>query len=328
MNREKDLFFTLVYRWLRKSKFGGSSMARDYRHSEPIDRIYEHLRLDDYQIHNHMKYPNRTNRNIHLVFNRIFIAGLLILALNDHYLKQQYGNWLTGKLSDFAGLLIFPMFLQFLFPQLSKWSVIITGLFFIFWKLPVSENFIQFYNKIAFISISRTVDYSDFIALCVLPLSWYLIQRIDQYRIKIPFPMILRYTAIVPIVVIFMATQPSIKQRMFHGGDIHIGKYYRLKMSEAQALSKLKAQGYEIIPDTSKSGYLGKTDGYIINNLVLDGGKDTIESLQFAFLKTRNNPYLLINNIKLKPGDKVKNLKVLKRCYQKLIKADIVEELR
>lgn len=27
---------------------------------------------------------------------------------NDHYLKAQFGNWWTGKLSDFSGLMFFP----------------------------------------------------------------------------------------------------------------------------------------------------------------------------------------------------------------------------
>lgn len=41
----------------------------------------------------------------------ITLAALCTLGLNDHYLKAAYGNWLTGKLSDFAGLIFFPLFL-------------------------------------------------------------------------------------------------------------------------------------------------------------------------------------------------------------------------
>jgi hypothetical protein len=49
-----------------------------------------------------------------LIFNPYFIGGLSILILNDWYLKQEYANYLTGKLSDFAGLLIFPLFIALL----------------------------------------------------------------------------------------------------------------------------------------------------------------------------------------------------------------------
>lgn len=57
---------------------------------------------------------NMTPRNKHLLLNWVFLPCLLVLALNDHFLKYGYPGWLTGKLSDFAGLLIFPLFLAYL----------------------------------------------------------------------------------------------------------------------------------------------------------------------------------------------------------------------
>jgi hypothetical protein len=41
----------------------------------------------------------------------VAILSIAILILNDHVLKGAYGNWLTGKLSDFAGLVFFPLLL-------------------------------------------------------------------------------------------------------------------------------------------------------------------------------------------------------------------------
>jgi hypothetical protein len=274
-----------------------------------------------------MKNPIYPNRNHYLIFNRIFIAGLLVLALNDHYFKQHYTSWLTGKLSDFAGLLIFPMFLLFLFPKLSKWSVIVTGLFFIFWKTTFSAGFIEIYNKIALIPIARTVDYSDYIALSVLPLSWYLIQRIDKYEVGNFSPVFLRLLAIVPIALVFMATEPPVSFYMQPGGDIHIGKSYKMKVSKEEALAKLRAKGYRIDIDTSQH-FGHRVDYYLINNLVLDGGKDTLQSLQFGFFGSGDKPLLLINNIKLRQADKEKNLKVLKKSYQELIKSNIIDEVK
>lgn len=37
--------------------------------------------------------------------------AVLILFVNDHYLKYHFTSWWTGKLSDFAGLFFFPLFL-------------------------------------------------------------------------------------------------------------------------------------------------------------------------------------------------------------------------
>jgi hypothetical protein len=46
------------------------------------------------------------------------LAALALLALNDHVLKHAWPQpWITGKLSDFAGLFVFPLVLT------SLWSV-------------------------------------------------------------------------------------------------------------------------------------------------------------------------------------------------------------
>lgn len=39
------------------------------------------------------------------------LAALAALALNDHLLKARFGNFVTGKLSDVAGMIFFPLLL-------------------------------------------------------------------------------------------------------------------------------------------------------------------------------------------------------------------------
>ena len=46
-----------------------------------------------------------------------FIAALLLLLLNDYVLKYSFPGWLTGKLSDFAGLFVFVSFLYACLPK-------------------------------------------------------------------------------------------------------------------------------------------------------------------------------------------------------------------
>lgn len=41
----------------------------------------------------------------------VFLGALLVLVVNDHWGKPTFGNLLTGKLSDLAGLVVFPVFL-------------------------------------------------------------------------------------------------------------------------------------------------------------------------------------------------------------------------
>lgn len=72
-----------------------------------------------------------TARNKYYLLNLVFLFCVLVLFVNDHYLKLKFSNWLTGKLSDGAGIIIFPLLLAFLFPKLKQWVVPITALFFL-----------------------------------------------------------------------------------------------------------------------------------------------------------------------------------------------------
>jgi|GEM_PF-889105 len=117
------------------------------------------------------------------VLNYVFIIGLVILILNDHLLKEVFGNWWTGKLSDFAGVLILPMFIQYLFPIKTKNAAIITVLFFVFWKSPYSQFIIDGFNSIGLFSINRAVDYTDFLAFAILPLSVFVLNNTDKFKV-------------------------------------------------------------------------------------------------------------------------------------------------
>lgn len=103
-----------------------------------------------------------------------FLAGLLILLLNDLYLKESYGNWFTGKLSDFAGLFIFPLFIGLVNSKRIWLNYVFSAVFFVFWKSELSTEFLFCVNRIFHTEFFRVVDYTDFIALSVLPFSyWY-----------------------------------------------------------------------------------------------------------------------------------------------------------
>ena len=112
-----------------------------------------------------------------LILNLYFVVGLTVLILNDFYLKYEYGNFVTGKLSDFAGLLIFPMFIAALIPNFRKSISILTGIGFFIWKLPLFSPVIDLINQLPFVTIHRVTDYSDYMALLILPLNHYLIPK-------------------------------------------------------------------------------------------------------------------------------------------------------
>lgn len=143
------------------------------------------------------------------IVNYVFLAGLLLLLCNDHMFKAAFGNWWTGKLSDFAGILILPMFLKCLFPINTLKSVGLTILFFIFWKSPLSQGAIDAINTWGGFQMGRVVDYTDFIAFLILPLAIYVLNHIEQFELKIHHPAYHKLAASVVFclsVLAFMAT--------------------------------------------------------------------------------------------------------------------------
>jgi len=98
-----------------------------------------------------------------------FIIGLILLLLNDYYFKQSFPGLITGKLSDFAGLFIIGLLFIKISPRNSTLVLALVGLTFIAWKSSISDPFIRLWNLNAPLQIGRTVDYTDLVALIILP---------------------------------------------------------------------------------------------------------------------------------------------------------------
>ena len=107
------------------------------------------------------------------LFSPYFLLALLLLLLNDHFLKAAYPGFLSGKLSDFAGLFIFPYFFAALFPQGVKAIYWLSAIGFIWWKSAFATGFIYWWSVHIF-PIGRVVDSTDLIALLIMPISYLL----------------------------------------------------------------------------------------------------------------------------------------------------------
>ena len=119
--------------------------------------------------------------NLKILTSFWFVAALSILLLNDFVLKTQYHNWFTGKLSDFAGLFIFPLFFAALLPKHKISIFLLTALFFVFWKSEFSQFFIAAWNSLGLLSVSRIIDVTDNLALIVLPVAFIYETRKEKF---------------------------------------------------------------------------------------------------------------------------------------------------
>jgi hypothetical protein len=161
----------------------------------------------------------------------IFILSVLILIINDWFLKVTFHNFLTGKLSDFAGLLSFPFFLSAIFPKWTKLIHLLTALLFNFWKSELSQLPIYSFNSFG-LPINRTIDYSDNFALISVIVSYFLFRDNREYILK---PILIRTVVVVSSFAFMATTLPPHELREFGA----INKKYHFNFSKRELVSRL-----------------------------------------------------------------------------------------
>ncbi len=112
-----------------------------------------------------------------------FVLALATLIVNDAWLKGAWPGLLTGKLSDFAGIAVVTMLGLRWFPrrQIVVCSTIALG--FAWWKSPGSQLFIDTVNSVAPLAIGRIVDYSDLLALLVMPACMVVARQPERFAL-------------------------------------------------------------------------------------------------------------------------------------------------
>jgi hypothetical protein len=131
--------------------------------------------------------------------DRWSIIALALLLFNDHFLKYAWPSWLTGKLSDFAGLYFAPFFFLtitffalWLIESASHrdseqswlarhanliaiiWFIMIGGLFTALKISPASSQIVlNLMESFTGLPQAATVDPTDLLALAVLPIAFW-----------------------------------------------------------------------------------------------------------------------------------------------------------
>lgn len=124
-----------------------------------------------------------------LCFHPLFWIGLIILVLNDHVIKEFYPSFLTGKLSDFAGLFVLPVFLysflrrrHFSHPILLS-SILVSGLFFTLLQFEATLKGYKFFLENLFgVSPNLVADKTDLLALFILPFTYIFILKKEKTK--------------------------------------------------------------------------------------------------------------------------------------------------
>lgn len=255
----------------------------------------------------------------YFIANYFFIFFLLLLVLNDHIFKTTFSNVLTGKLSDFAGVVVLYLLLLYIFPKFKKsLAALVVVLFFTFWKSAYAQGFIYFYNNISPIKITRVVDYTDLFALLILPFIYFLsVNKNFFYKVRIE--KINTVLVLLPTIFALMATSPP---RYYtygpYSGDVQFGNDYNhvtLNLSKEQILDELKKRSIVVAKDTnriiagSRHSFIGKID---FNKDDLLNNKDSItvyyaDAKKDLMERIRDNHQYIIDSVKIN-NEIIKNI--------------------
>ena len=222
-------------------------------------------------------------RNPNPLRSKLFLVGLVVLVVNDHYLKLAYPNWFTGKLSDFAGLFVLPIFLSSVSEKPTRLNYIFTALIFIIWKSPVVEPLITAGKSIG-IPFHRTVDYTDYIALAILPCSY-------RYLSTIPLSGVINKE--LPInafaVICFVCLTSTSLAPNFAG---EINKSYRFGASKSDLIMEITNLNCELDARLSDTG----DSIYVLRNLIIENDS-VIKNATFRIEDKADHSVLTLHRI-------------------------------
>ncbi|TDE54052.1 hypothetical protein E1295_15515 [Nonomuraea mesophila] len=136
------------------------------------------------------------------------VAGVCVLLVNDHLLKQAWPGFVTGKLSDVAGLVVAPALLALLFLRRADLAAtVLTGVLFALVKSTETgaEAASQAWTLVA--GPSRVLaDPTDLLALPALALAWWVRGR----SLRAPSPK-WRVVAAMPLTVLAVAATSAVQ---------------------------------------------------------------------------------------------------------------------
>ena len=242
-------------------------------------------------------------RKLQLLLHPLFIVALACLLLNDFFWKYEYPNWLTGKLSDFTGLLVLSVFLSAFFPVRRSIICLAIGILFTWWKTPLSQAVIDSLSNLFSISIARTVDYSDYVALPVVFVPYFI--KTPEYKVSWVKKIAVYFISVVCLVA-FCSTsiirkftvEPDFSNRISYHEE------YKTRLTHEEVMHRLdslgwsyKTDSFTIVPLDIYGGSLliRRRDSIDKNWMVIDPSqKDTVVYVRI----NERRPYIAIQNFK------------------------------
>lgn len=290
--------------------------------------------MEKYQVIKETIECMKTTRNKYYLLNFIFLFCLVTLFLNDHYLKYEFSNWFTGKLSDIVGIIMLPLLVAFVFPKLKQHSIWLSALLFAFWKSPFSQSLISLYNEYSLIPTSRMVDFTDLYVLLILPIPYFIIKRIDNlhfFKLNNVNPLLIFF----PAILAFMATSPppsyyyirtngnlkcyKCNITVNYNQDEIVKRFQKLDIV-FDSIAPIDTLALVRVPVLRKEN----VNAYRLNQLIID--KDTLKNLDFTMRTIKDGKTRIYFN-GMQVSDDISTMK-LKNKLIKYYKRILFKELK
>jgi hypothetical protein len=189
----------------------------------------------------------------------VTVAGVIVLLVNDHLLKQAWPGFVTGKLSDVAGLVVAPALLALLlWRRADLAATILTGVLFALVKTTETGAEIASHAWTLVAGPSRVLaDPTDLLALPALALAWWVRRRTltagssARWRIIVTMPL-----AVLAVTATGGATGPPVAHsvKVDETGRITVYAHYGttwISQDDGKSWSEESVEGFEP-PRTAK----------------------------------------------------------------------------
>jgi len=132
--------------------------------------------------------------------------SVALLILNDHFFKEAYPSWLTGKLSDFSGIFLIILVVRSVGPDHVRKITTAVIVLFAFWKSTYSQPLIDSINIYSDIKIGRVVDLTDLMALTMIPIAHHVFENSQKFNINLNIVGLLKIPVITVAVLAITGT--------------------------------------------------------------------------------------------------------------------------
>ncbi|WP_236252735.1 hypothetical protein [Echinicola sp. 20G] len=209
------------------------------------------------------------------------------MLFNDFYLKYEFSNFLTGILSDIAGLFLFPYFLSSLLVKWNKSIYLGTAVLFIFWKSHFSQDLINWAQSLG-IGFNRVIDFTDLFALIILPISYRYFQKQLSTEQKINKHLTVPL-GLATLFSIWATALPREKVDL----NLVVNAEYEMELSKADIFNSIQAgHGYSYTLDKNLSDSL-----FYLHFDIIDESRINIMALSTIIATDTNKTKIKLNKI-------------------------------